>query len=282
MSRLKSGAIVLQVCLVFTAFAVDAEPYRAMVTRTAETTKAGGLEVGLRYQGFVLGAGRPTSFSSSPWHQVAAHARFGILDNLELDTQVEALVNFVPGATTGNAYFGDIPIGLQWTLAEGPRGAVGLFGRLTLPTGPGGIDILPPTLSDGTLDVEGTFIAEWRPTQNFRLMGNLGLVHHGTRDRGGRASFDVPEAVKYGVAATFNLSSRLLLTVEGVGHYFFSPQITPVWDNNQHLMEVIPGLRFEPVPRLVLEAALGISVSRELQEIHRFRPLLGLTYEFSL
>ena len=48
----------------------------------------------------------------------------------------------------------------------------------------------------------------------------------------------------------------------------------------QHLVEVIPGARFEILPRLVIEAALGIAVTRHLWEIHQFRPLLGLTYEF--
>ncbi len=279
MSNSKSGLMVLLVGLCLAALPAIAKPYRAMITRTAESTKGGNLEVGLRYQGFLLGTGPTSTLNSSPWSQLAAHARLGITDHLELDTQLEALIRYVPRASTADVYFGDIPVGLQWTFHEGSAGAVGFFARLTLPTGPGGIDILPPTLSDGTLDVEGSFIGELRPTPDFRLMANLGLIHHGTRTSNG-ASFDVPEALKFAIAGTFNLSEILLLSIEAVGHSFFRRQITPVWDDNQHLIEVIPGLRYEPTPRLVLEAALGISMSPQLQEIHRFRPLLGLTYEF--
>jgi hypothetical protein len=273
MTRFKSRVVLLQLCVCAIALPAVAKPYRAMVTRTAESTQGGNLEVGLRYQAFLLGSGAP----ASPWSQLAAHLRFGILDNLELETQVETLIR--SGVDTVDVYFGDIPIGLQWTFLEGPTGALGVFGRVTLPTGPGGIDTLPPTLSDGTLDLEGTFLAEWRPTRELRLMANLGLIHHGTRSREAGA-FDVPEAVKYGVAGTFNVSPVLLVFAEAFGHSFFERQITPAWDDNQHLVELIPGVRFEPIPRLVLEAALGISLSAGLQEIHRFRPLIGLTYEF--
>ena len=157
---------------------------------------------------------------------------------------------------------------------------MGLFARVTLPTGPGNIDVLPPTLSDGTLDVEGTFLAEIRPTPSFRVMFNVGFVYMGIRNRSPSAAFDVPEAIKYGVAATLNVGRRLLFALEVTGHSFFRPDITPVWTQNQHLVEVIPGARFEIVPRLVLEAALGIAVSPQLRELHQFRPLLGLTYEF--
>ena len=61
---------------------------------------------------------------------------------------------------------------------------------------------------------------------------------------------------------------------------FFDKVITPVWVDNQHLIEVIPGVRFEAIPRLVFEAGLGISVTPQLREIHQFRLLLGATYEF--
>ncbi len=260
----------------------EARPFRAMVTRTAETTPGGSVELGLRYQGFILGTGLGSRLSASPYHQLAAHARWGIIDNLELDAQIEGLAEFAPGFSGARVYFGDIPIGVQWTFLEGQRGALGVFARVTLPTGPGGIDVLPPTLSDGTLDVEGTLIGELRPSRNFRLMFNVGLIHHGTRDRGAQPDFDVPEAVRYDVAATVNVTPRLLLSLELVGRSFFQRQITPVWDDNQHLLEVIPGARFEIVPKLVLEAALGISVSQGLQQIHLLRPLLGLTYEFAL
>lgn len=265
--------------LVLMPLLANARPYRAMITRTAETTQKNHVEVGARYQGFWFGSGRLGVPRASTWHQVAAHARWGIIDGLELETQLEALIDFAPQSPPAQAYFGDIPIGLQWTFLERPKFALGVFARVTIPTGPGNIDVLPPTLSDGTLDVEGTFLAEIRPTSSFRLMFNVGFVYMGTRSRAPNAAFDVPEAIKYGVAGTLNVGRRFLFALEVVGHSFFRPDITPVWTDNQHLVEVIPGARFEIVPRLVLEAALGIAVTRHLWEIHQFRPLLGLTYE---
>ncbi|MGQ0505749.1 MAG: hypothetical protein ACT4TC_10560 [Myxococcaceae bacterium] len=259
-----------------------ARPYRAMVVRTADTVKGGNLELGLRYQGFILGEGRPPTFRASPYHQLALHGRWGILRNLELETQLEGLLEVEPSSRPPQAYFGDIPIGIQWTFLRHEVVSLGLYGKLTLPTGPGYIDVLPPTLSDGTFDVEGQFIFQLRPTEVFTLVANAGFAHLGTRIRDPRASFDVPEVIKYGVAGTLNLGSRVLLALEVVGHSFLARQITPVWNDNQHLVEVIPGARFEIVPRLVLEAALGISVSQGLREIYMFRPLLGLTYEFGL
>lgn len=272
---------VLLLGVVLLPLLAEARPYRSMVVRTAETTRKNHLEVGLRYQGFWYGSGRAGRVSPSTWHQVAAHARWGIIDGLELETQVEALIDFAPSSPRASrTFFGDIPIGLQWTFFERSKFAMGVFARVTIPTGPGNIDELPPTLSDGTLDVEGTFIAEIRPTTTFRIIFNVGAVYMGTRSRSPAAAFDVPEAIKYGVGATLNVGKRLLFSIEVVGHSFFRPDITPAWQDNQHLVEVIPGARFEIIPRLVLEAALGISVSRHLWEIHQFRPLLGLTYEF--
>src|SRR5690348_5978742 len=95
-----------------------AKPYRAMVTNTAETTPGGHVEVGARYQGFILGTGR-FGVNASNWHQVAASARWGIIDNLELDLQVEALIDWTPGSRA-TPYFGDIPLALHWTFLDRP------------------------------------------------------------------------------------------------------------------------------------------------------------------
>ncbi|MBS1149523.1 MAG: hypothetical protein H6Q89_1221 [Myxococcaceae bacterium] len=274
--------IWLRWCLPWVLFCLlaEARPYRGMITRTAETTRKNHVEVGLRYQGFWFGAGRLGVPRASTWHQAAAHVRWGIIEGLELETQVEALIDFDPRSPPARAYFGDIPIGLQWTFFSRPKFALGVFARVTIPTGPGNLDMLPPTLSDGTLDVEGTFLAEIRPTTSFRVMFNVGFVYMGTRTRAPAAAFEVPEAIKYGVAGTLNLGKRFLFALEVVGHSFFRPDITPLWTDNQHLVEVVPGARFEILPRLVLEAALGIAVTPQLRQIHQFRPLLGLTYEF--
>jgi hypothetical protein len=152
--------------------------------------------------------------------------------------------------------------------------------RVTIPTGPSHIDVLPPMLSDGTWDGEATFVAEVRPSPSFRLMFNAGFLYHHVRSRGSAASFDVPEAVRWAVAGTFNLGKRWLFSLEALGHHFFRADITPVWTNNQHLIEVIPGVRFEIVARLVLEAGVGIAVTPHLRELWQLRPLIGLTYEF--
>ena len=97
----------------FLPLLAEARPYRAMITRTAETTPANHVEVGLRYQGFWFGGGRREVPRASTWHQVAAHLRWGIIDGLELEAQLEALVDFSPESPEAHAYFGDIPIGLQ-------------------------------------------------------------------------------------------------------------------------------------------------------------------------
>jgi hypothetical protein len=255
----------------------SAKPYRAMVTHTAATTPGGHVEVGARYQGFFLGVGR-SGVNASNWHQVAASARWGIIDHLELDLQLEALVDWSPGGRA-NAYFGDIPLAIHWTFLDRPKFAFGVFGRVTFPTGPSNIDVLPPMLSDGTWDGELTLIGEVRPSPWFRLMANVGFLYHHIRNRPA-GQFDVPEAIRWGVAGTFNLGKQWLLSLEALGLHFFRADITPVWTNNQHLVEIIPGVRFEIIARLVLEAGVGISVTPQLRELWQLRPLIGLTYEF--
>jgi hypothetical protein len=258
-----------------------ARPYRAMITRTAETSRGSTLETGLRYQGFLWGFGRPAgAILSVPYHQVAGHVRWGIVDHLELETQLELLIQKEPLNPNIGVFLGDIPIGLQWTFYEGHKIALGAWVRATIPTGPSGIDIIPPTLSDGTFDVEGTFILEARFTRKVRLMTNVGFLHHGVRNRGGRGDFDVPEAIRYDAALVGNLGERFLISLELSGRSFFRPAITPVWNDNQHLVEVTPGFRWEIVPKLVLEVAVGIGLTRDTREIYLLHPLAGLTYEF--
>jgi hypothetical protein len=143
-------------------------------------------------------------------------------------------------------------------------------------------DRIPPSLSDGTWDAEGTLIAEVRPSPNFTLMANVGYLFHGVRQRSGSGAFDVPDAVLYNFAATLNVGERVLLGVEMSARTYFDRVITPTWTNNQHQIEVIPHARFEVVPNLVLEAALGVGLTRELGEFYRVRLLLGFTYEFDV
>src|SRR4051794_9050197 len=56
---------VLLLSLAMPMLAAQARPYRAMVTRTTDTVKQGNLEIGLRYQGFVLGEGHSPLLEAS-------------------------------------------------------------------------------------------------------------------------------------------------------------------------------------------------------------------------
>ncbi len=273
-------ALVLVALLSLTTLA-EARPFRAMMTRTAETTSPLNFELGLRYQGFFAGRGSG-SVGALPYHQLSPGLRIGLVEGLELNAYVEFLLLDVPSSPNFRAFLGDIPIGLQWTFVDTRMVAMGVWLRGTIPSGPSGFDIIPPALSDGTLDAEASFIAEVRFTRDLRLMANLGYLYHGVRDRGAAADFDVPDALRYDVALAYNLSDDLLLGVELNGRFYLDPVITPVWNDNANQLEVLPHLRLETIPNLVLEAAIGVALVPDLQEIYLVRGLLGFTYEFDL
>ncbi|MCY1045284.1 hypothetical protein OV208_28470 [Corallococcus sp. bb12-1] len=255
-----------------------ARPYRAMVTRTASTTKSGNLELGLRYQGFFA----LDLDESQPYQQLSPSLRFGIVDNLEANLYVELLALGLPGDDDFKVAFGDIPLGLQWTFLESGKVALAAYGRVTLPTGPSDEDGILPSLSDGTWDWEGTLIGELRATKDLRFMLNGSYLHQGTRDRGSLPEFDVPDAVQLALAATYNLDKFTMLGLEVVGRLYFEDVITPVWRDNATQVEILPVVRHEAFPGLVLEAVAGIAVTEGLSEIYQFRLLLGATYEFDL
>ncbi|WP_224248208.1 hypothetical protein [Hyalangium gracile] len=260
------------------ASAVQAKPYRAMVTRTAETTRSGNLELGLRYQGFFS-----LDFEESqPYQQLSPSARFGILDNLEANIYLEVLALGLPGDEEFQVAFGDIPIGLQWTFLEERTFALAVYGRGTLPTGPSDLDTVLPTLSDGTWDLEGSLIGELRASKDLRFMLNASYLRHGTRGRGELPDFDVPDAVQFGLAGAYNLDNFTLVGLEVVGRFFLEDAITPAWRDNANQVEIIPVVRYEAFPGLVLEAVAGVSVTPGLWDIYQFRALLGGTYEFDL
>lgn len=278
---------VLVALLVLASLPASARPYRSMVTRTAETTRSGNLELGLRYQGFfMLDAitGENALASSLPYHQLSPTVRFGILDNVEANLQLELLGLGMPGRSDFQVAFGDIPLGVQWTFLETSAFALGIYGRGTIPTGPSDVDWIHPGLSDGTWDAEGTLLAELRATRDLRFMFNASYLHHGVRARGpGEADdFDVPDALAASVAAAWNLDRFTLIGIEVVGRHYFQPQITPVWWDHATQVEVIPVIRREVSPGLVLEAVAGVSVTPGLWDIHQFRALVGGTYEFDL
>ncbi|HVE82837.1 MAG TPA: hypothetical protein VND93_08305 [Myxococcales bacterium] len=264
----------------------QARPFRAMVTRTAETTSPAAIELGLRYQGFLSGFG----LLALPYHQLSLGVRAGLLDGLEINAYGDLMLLGFPGAPGFDAYLGDVPVGLQWTFLDRKVFALGVWGRLTIPVGQASFeelpssltDRIPPFLSDASWDAEGLLIAELRPSHAFRLMLNAGYLYNGVRSRGPDPDFDIPDAIGYGVAATFNVTDWLLLGVEVAGRSYLDPRITPAWTDNQHQAEVIPHIRLETVPNLVLEAALGLAVTRDLRDIYLLRALLGLTYEVDL
>ena len=118
-------------------------------------------------------------------------------------------------------------------------------------------------------------------TRSFRLVLDAGYVHNGTRDPAGRyATFDVPDAVRWDFGAAVHIGEMVMLSGEFRGLHYFDRMITPVWEDNQHLVEFAPGLRLEVTPGLVLEAALGFGLTRAVREMHLVRLIAGLTYEF--
>lgn len=265
------------VAALLAASTVYAKPYRVMVTRTAESVKGGNLELGLRYQGFFS-----LATDVLPYQQLSPSVRLGIFDNLEFNMYLEVLALGLPGQSTFAIAFGDIPLALQWTFLKTQPFALGVYVRGTIPTGPSTFDFVHPGLSDGTWDGEGTLVAELRPTKDLRFMLNAGYLYHGTRDRGALPDFDVPEAVQAGVAGAFNLDRLTLIGLEVVARYYLQPAITPVWTNNDLQVEVIPVVRREVLPGLVLEAVAGVAVTPDLRSIYQFRGLLGFTYEWDL
>lgn len=275
--NVRTWAVLAAVLAVLSASAASAKPYRVMVTRTAVTTRPGNLEGGLRYQGFFGGSTR-----GLPYQQLSPSLRFGLLPNLEVNLHLELLALGMPDQPAFQLAFGDIPIGLQWTFLEARVLALGAYVRGTIPTGPSSLDTVHPGLSDGTWDAEGTFLAELRPNRNFRVMLNAGYLRHGTRDRGPAEDFDVPDAVQGSLAAAYNLDDLTLLGLEVVGRHYLRPDITPVWRDHATQVEIVPVVRREVWPGLVLEAVAGIAVTPGLSQIHQLRVLLGGTYEFDL
>jgi hypothetical protein len=84
------------------------------------------------------------------------------------------------------------------------------------------------------------------------------------------------------VALAVHLGHRVLASLELNGREYFDRVLTPFWVDNQHILELTPGLRLEITPRLVLEAGVGIGLTPATRDIYAVRAVAGLTYEFSL
>lgn len=283
---MRSLTLLLAVLIAAVPVAAGARPFRAMVTRTAGTTNPASIELGLRYQGFLAGSG----LEALPYHQLSLGVRAGLLPGLEINAYGDFMLLGWPGSALFEGYLGDVPVGIQWTFLDTKVFALGIWARVTLPLGASSFEALPsaltdripPSISDATWDGEGTLVAELRPTRAFRLMLNVGYLYYGARSRGPDPDFEIPDAIRYDLAATLNVTEFLLIGVEATGRSYLDRQITPAWTDNQHQIELIPHIRLETIPNLVLEAALGVAVTRDLREIYLLRALLGFTYELDL
>jgi hypothetical protein len=266
--------------LTFSAAAAEARPYRVIVTRTPRTTGEGNFEIGARYQGLFLGEG--LGFDPGEFHQLAATLRWGIIDGLELDAEGSVILFQDPAdPNVFIATAGDVRVAMQARVLRVGASILGVFAGLTAPTGPSEIDTLPPFFADGTLDGEILALYELAPTGALRILLDGGYVFQGTRDRGGLGDFDVPDALKYDVAASFAIGRYMQASLELNGRHYFDDAISPVWVQNADIIEVTPGFRVEVTPGLVFEAGAGIGLNDDTQAIYKLRIHAGLTYEFS-
>lgn len=265
----------------------NARPYRLLVTRSPASTGAGNLETGLRYQGLFAGSGREIAGQPAVdphnMHQISASLRWGVIQQLELGFELSGIIFHDPTSDTLDIAFGDVIATLQGRLLRSKHHRLGLFLGFALPTGPSDVDVLPPFWADGTFDITALLLYELAPTRDFRLVFNVGYIHHGTRERGDTLpEFDVPDAFSWDVGAAVHFGRRLLGFAEISGRHYFRDEITPVWLDNANIVELRPGLRIETIPRLVLELGVGVALTSGTQEIFIFRALAGLTYEAAL
>lgn len=256
----------------------EARPYRALHARTPRSTSEGKLELGLRYQGLFLGNGR--GFDPGNFHQLAATFRWGALDALELELEAPGIL-FPESvdAEDSDIAAGDIRLAAQLGLIRDGAVRLGVLVGVTVPTGPSSNDLLPPFFHDGTLDAEGLLLLEIAPGRTFRFIADVGYLLQGTRERGARSDFDVPNAIRYDLALGLNLGPHSLLLLELVGRHYLDPGITPIWTDNADIVELAPGFRLETSPGLVLELGAGFALDRATEDIFRFRLLAGFTYE---
>ena len=261
----------------------EARPYRVLVAHTPRSTSAGKVELGLRHQGLWAGEGTDTtSASASPgnFHQVSASLRVGLFDRFELGFEGSALFYHSSESAPLEVAAGDLLLTSQARLLETKLHQLGLLLRVTFPTGPSAIDVLPPFWSDGTWDVEGLLLYEARLAPSLRMVLNLGYQHHGQRQRDPQAPFDVPDALRWDLALVVHAGRDSLLFCELSGRHYLRRDITPLWGDNNHLIGLRPGFRLELSAGFVLEFGLGIALTRDARQIFLLRSLAGFTYEF--
>jgi hypothetical protein len=255
-----------------------AKPYRLIQARAGHQTGAGDLELGLRYDGLLDGDGVP-GFHEEDFHQIAFSLRWGVLDRLELEAQASVIVWHEPGKPSADVDPGDVKLGAQvQIIREWPHILAGYFG-LTLPTAPSN-PALPPQFADGTLDFEALLIYELAPGGGpVRLVFDAGWQFLGKYKD---IDWDVPDAFRYDAALAIAAGSRVQLSLELNGRYHTDRVLTPVWTDNQHILELTPGLRIEITPRWVFEGGAGIALNDDTRSMYRVHVLAGVTYEFPI
>ena len=267
---------------------VWARPYRVLVTRTPRSTSGGNVELGARYQGLFAGRGHTVVPGQPPieprsFHQIGATFRWGIFDRLELGFEAAAILFHRAGSGDVEVAGGEVAATLHGRLLNTRNHLLGVFAGFTFPTGPSDVDILPPFWADGTFDVDVLLLYELSLPHSVRLMVDVGYAHHGTRDPAGAVpSFDIPDALRWDFAVAFHVGRQVLLSLELNARHYFDPELTPLWTNNQHILSLMPDLRVELAPQLVLEAGVGFGLTSATREIFVVRILTGLTYELSL
>ena len=262
--------------LVFFAAPAFAEPYRLIQARSGHQARGGNLELGLKYQGLLAGDDYPDAF-----HQLAFSLRLGVIDRLEIETEASLIIwhDDVGDPSHVQVDPGDIKLAGQVQLVREHPHILATYLGFTFPTAPSNA-ALPPQFADGTFDIEALMIYELDASRFFRLIFNVGWEFLGKYHDGPNKNVDVPDAFRYDAAIALHPTSRLQLSLELNGRYHTERAITPVWVNNQSILELTPGLRFEITPRWVFEGGAGIALNDDTRAMYKVRVVAGVTYEF--
>ena len=264
--------------LLLLAAPASAEPYRLIQARSGRQAHGGNLELGLRYQGLIDGEGGDGEPIPDNFHQIAGTLRWGVFDRLELEAEASMIVWHHIGDPHADVDPGDIKLGGQVQLIREYPHILATYIGFTFPTAPSN-PALPPQFADGTFDVEALLIYEVDPSRFVRLIFNVGWEFLGKYKD---IDFDVPDAFRYDAAIALHPTSRLQFSLELNGRYHTDRVITPIWVNNQSILELTPGLRIEITPRWVFEGGAGIALNDDTRAMYKVHILAGVTYEFPI
>jgi hypothetical protein len=270
---------LIAVMLLLFAAPASAEPYRLIQARSGRQARGGNLELGLRYQGLIDGEGDEGEPIPDNFHQIAFSLRWGVIDRLELEAEASVIVWHQLGDPHADVDPGDIKLGGQVQLLRERPHILATYLNFTFPTAPSNPS-LPPQFADGTFDVEALLIYELDASRFVRLIFNVGWEFLGHYKDRPYDTFDIPDAFRYDAAIALHPTARLQLSLELNGRYHTDRVITPVWINNQSILELTPGLRIEITPRWVFEGGAGIALNDDTRAMYKVHVLAGVTYEF--